>query len=93
MFSKIGALKPLANFAGKNACVGVSFKEVSYPLACNFIKNRLQNFEENFSSQNTSGGCFFKVSNRNNLFKDSSAIPFTQNKSLIKCSSHNDKLI
>ena len=31
MFSKIGALKPLANLSGKNAWAGVSFKESFRP--------------------------------------------------------------
>ena len=37
-------------------------------------------------------GCFFKISNSNNLFKGVSAIPLTH-QTLITCNSYNDKLI
>ena len=67
MFFKIGALKDFAYLTGKIHVL--ESNKVSGLKACNFIKKKLQhryfpvnlqNIQEHFFLQNTSGGCFLK---------------------------------
>ena len=79
--------KKFRKFHWKNTCVGVSFWE-SWSLMPATLLKRDSNtgiFLWNL--------LFFKISNSNNLFKDSSTTSFTHNKSLITCISDNNKQI
>ena len=69
MVFTLGALKNLANFAGKVHVLESLFKKASGPQACRFINKRLQQryfpvklarFPRALFLQNTSGGWFLK---------------------------------
>ena len=101
MVFALGALKNFANVTGKIHEFESLFKKASGPQACKFVKKGLQHRYFSVKLARFSRGLafsehllwlVFNSSKSNNMFRDFSGIPLTQNKSLITCSCYSDKV-